>query len=119
MGSVCRKTVKICAATVATATENIATAYRELADCFDSHGGGLDFGIVFPRPAYVLFKPMPAKNIRRPTAETRAAVSVIRGAKSSWQRGQTRLTFGREIGNSIAASARAPKVNLLSTAETL
>ena len=53
MGSVCRKTVKICAATAATATDNIATAYREIADCFDSHGGGLDFDIVFPRPAYV------------------------------------------------------------------
>jgi hypothetical protein len=53
MGSVCRKTVKICAATAATAIDNIATAYREIADCFDSHGGGLDFDIVFPRPAYV------------------------------------------------------------------
>ena len=37
MGSVCRKTVKICAAAAATATDNIATAYREIADCFDSH----------------------------------------------------------------------------------
>jgi hypothetical protein len=53
MGSVCRKAVKICAATVARATDNTATAYREIADCFDSHGGGPDFDIVFPRPAYV------------------------------------------------------------------
>jgi hypothetical protein len=50
MGSVCRKTVKICAATAATATDNIATAYREIADCFDSHGGGPDFDIVFLVP---------------------------------------------------------------------
>jgi hypothetical protein len=53
MGSVCRKTVKICAATAATATDNIETAYREIADCFDRHGGGLDFDSGFPRPAYV------------------------------------------------------------------
>jgi hypothetical protein len=58
---------------------------------------------------------MPPKNIRRPTAELRAA--VIRGAKPSWQRRQTRLTSGREIGNSITASAQASKVKLLSKAE--
>jgi hypothetical protein len=57
------------------------------------------------------------KNIKRPTAESRAAVSIVRSAKPSWQRGQTRLTFGREIGNSIAASAQAPEVKFLSTAE--
>jgi hypothetical protein len=56
IGSVCRKTVKICAATAATATDNIATAYREIADCFDRHGGGLDFDSGFPRPAYVLIQ---------------------------------------------------------------
>lgn len=60
---------------------------------------------------------MPPKNIRRPPAESRAAVDIIRGAKSSWQRGLTRLTFGGEIGNSIAASALAPRVSFLSTAE--
>jgi hypothetical protein len=60
---------------------------------------------------------MPPKNIRRATAESRAAVSIIRGAKPSWQRGQTRLTFGWEIGNFIAASALAPRVSFLSTAE--
>jgi hypothetical protein len=43
---------------------------------------------------------MPPKNIRRPTAEYRAAV-CIHGAKPSWQRRQTRLTFGGKIGNSI------------------
>jgi hypothetical protein len=53
MGSVCRKTVKLCVATAATATDNIATAYREIADCFDGHEGGLDFDIVFPRLVYV------------------------------------------------------------------
>jgi hypothetical protein len=39
-------------------------------------------------------------------AESHAAVSIIRGAKPSSQRRQTRLTFGRKIGNSIAASAQ-------------
>jgi hypothetical protein len=60
---------------------------------------------------------MPPKNIRRPTAESRAAVSIIRSAKPSWQRRQTRLTSGREIGNSITASAQASTVKLLSKAE--
>jgi hypothetical protein len=49
----------------------------------------------------------PINNISRPTAESRATVSIIRGAKPSWQRGQTRLTFERKIGNSIAATDRA------------
>jgi len=50
---------------------------------------------------------MPTKDIRQPTAESRAAVSIIRDAKPSWQRRQTRLAFGREVGNSTAASDRA------------
>jgi hypothetical protein len=41
---------------------------------------------------------MPPKNVRRPTAESRAAVSIIRGAKPSWQRRHTKLTFEREYG---------------------
>src|ERR1700733_8614200 len=59
---------------------------------------------------------MRRKNIRPPTEESRAAVSIIRGAESSWQREQTRLTFGRKIGNSIAAPALAPRLSFL-TAE--
>src|ERR1700733_11120675 len=76
MGSVCRKTVKICAATAATATDNIATAYREIADCFDSHGGGPDFDIVFLVP--LMFDPNQRRRniIRRPTAESRAEVDT-------------------------------------------
>jgi hypothetical protein len=43
---------------------------------------------------------MPPKNIKRQTAESRCGY-YIRGAKASWQRRHTRLTFGPEIGNSI------------------
>jgi hypothetical protein len=78
MGSVWKKAVKICAATAATATDNIAAAYREIADCFDSHGRGLDFGIVFPRPAHVLNPNHAAENIGRPASESRAQVGIIR-----------------------------------------
>jgi len=52
MGSVCRKTVKSSATTIAMATDKTAIAYREIADDFERHRGGLDFDIIFPRPAY-------------------------------------------------------------------
>jgi len=51
------------------------------------------------------------KNIRRPTAASRAAVSIIRGAKPSWQRANEINIW---TGN---RQFQAPKVKFLSTAE--